>query len=236
MEDAMLFANEIMTKNVVTVRPDTDVSEIANLLIEGRFSAVPVVEADGSLVGIVSEGDLVHRVLGDHDIPRNWWLKLIGDASDVPREYVRSHGSTATDVMTPNIITVTEFTSIVKIAEILEARNIKRVPVVRAEKLVGIVSRADVIWALVVKRDQVYPLVTASDNQIRDDIWNECRDHAWGKDASLDINVANGIVRFQGCVDSQDTKDALRVAAENVPGVKFVEEDLRISAALPSHI
>ena len=143
-----MFAKDIMTLNVITVGPDTPINEIAKLLIERRISAAPVVDEDNQLVGIVSEGDLVHRIRGDHEMPRSWWLSLIGDPSDVPREYIRSHGKTAKDVMTKEVVTATSFTSIAELAELLETKKIKRLPIVEAGKLVGIVSRANIIQAL----------------------------------------------------------------------------------------
>ena len=119
-----MFAKDIMTTNVITVGPDEPVADIARLLIERGISAVPVVDVDGTLHGIVSEGDLVHRIRGDHELPRSWWLSLLGDPKDTPQEYLKSHGKTAADVMTADVISVTEFTAVSEIAETLETKRI----------------------------------------------------------------------------------------------------------------
>ena len=231
-----MFAKDIMTPNVITVGPDSSITDIANLLIEKRISATPVVNEDEELLGIVSEGDLVHRVRGDHQLPRSWWLSLLGDPNDVPREYVRSHGSKATDVMTEKVVTVTEFTSIGEIAEILETMRIKRVPVVRAGKLVGIVSRANIIQALVARDQADMPKVANSDQEIRQTLIDECSQHSWASGVTMNVVVNDGVVQYWGFVDSEDAKDALRIAAENIPGVKAVKENLGISAAVTDYL
>ncbi len=231
-----MFAKDIMTPNVITVGPDDSLESIANLLIEKRISAVPVVSDDDELIGIVSEGDLVHRVRGDFELPRSWWLSLIGDPSDRPREYIRSHGSVASDVMTKKVITVTEFTSIAEIAEILERLRIKRVPVVRAGNLVGIVSRANIIQALISRESKELPSVATSDQDIRQKLIDECSHHSWASNVAMNVVVKDGVVRFWGFVESEDAKDALRIAAENIPGVKAVEANLAITAAYPDYL
>tara|TARA_B100000315_G_scaffold260597_1_gene323322 strand:+ start:10992 stop:11687 length:696 start_codon:yes stop_codon:yes gene_type:complete len=231
-----MFAKDIMTVNVITVDPDTPINEVAKLLIERRISAVPVVDGENKLVGIASEGDLVHRIRGDHQGPRSWWLSLIGDPQDEPQEYIRSHGKTAKDVMTKDVETISEFTSVSEIAEILEVKRIKRVPVVDDGKLVGIVSRANIIQALVAQKDAGMPKVLPSDQEIRDQLMKEFNTHAWANSATINVVVNEGVVRYWGFVDSQDAKDALRLAAENVPGVKKVESNLGISATPTDYI
>ena len=146
-------AKDIMTTPVVTIEPDTTVREIAALLLERRISGVPVVEA-GRLVGLVSEGDLLHRheIGTDRDRPtRSWWLSLI-DGDPCPAEYVKSHARRARDIMTRDVISVAEDAPIAEIATVLETHRIKRVPVLRGEQLVGVVSRANLVQALAAHR------------------------------------------------------------------------------------
>ncbi len=231
-----MFAKDIMTVNVITVDPDTPINEVAKLLIERRISAAPVVDGDNKLIGIVSEGDLVHRVRGDHQGNRSWWLSLIGDPQDEPQEYIRSHGKTAKDVMTKDVVTITEFTSVSEIAETLEVKRIKRVPVVDNGRLVGIVSRANIIQALVAQKDAGLPNVLPSDQEIREELMKEFNTHAWASSATINVVVNEGVVRYWGFVESEDAKDALRLAAENVPGVKSVESNLGISATPTDYI
>ena len=169
-------------------------------------------------------------------MPRSWWLNLIGDPNDEPQEYIRSHGKTAKDVMTKDVTTVSEFTSISEIAETLETKRIKRVPVVEAGKLVGIVSRANIIQALVAHKNTGLPQQTASDQEIRETLMKEFNTHAWAANATLNIVVNEGVVRYWGFVESEVAKDALQLAAENIPGVKSVESNLGISAAPSAYI
>ena len=128
-------AADVMTPNVITVTPDREVSEIANLLLEHGISAVPVVDADDHVLGIVSEGDLMRRVESDSDEETSWWLKLFGGGGNA-QDYVKSHGRTAGEVMTSQPLTITEDEPLHRIASLLEKRRIKRVPVVRDGKLV----------------------------------------------------------------------------------------------------
>jgi CBS domain-containing protein len=143
-------AQDVMSTKVVTVAPDTPVTEIAKLLVERQISAVPVVFDDRRLLGIVSEGDLVHG-LGQERAKRAWWLDLLTSPQTRAETYLKDHGRLACDVMTRSIISVTPDTTLPEIARLLEARRIKRVPVLREGELVGIVSRADLLRAFALR-------------------------------------------------------------------------------------
>jgi len=221
-----------MTNTVITVGPDRPLKEIAQLLIKHRISAVPVINEDKKLMGIVSEGDLVHRIRGDHELPRSWWLSLIGDLNDIPKEFIRTHGKTAKDVMTQEVITATPFTSIAELSEMLETNKIKRVPIVESGKLIGIVSRANIIQGLVAQDDDSLPKVAKSDQEIRKILLEEFLQHEWASNATVNVVVKNGVVQFWGLVSSEDAKDALRIAAEKIPGVKEVKENLDVYAGI----
>lgn len=227
-----VFAKDFMTQKVLTVRPDAPVAEIAKLLVERRISAVPVVEENGAMVGLVSEGDLVHRIDGNYRGARPWWLTVFGDPEDDPHEYVRSHGSRASDIMTRDVITVTEYSTLEEVVKTLETNRIKRVPVVRDEKLVGIVSRRDVIQFLATAKESGFRPPTADDREIRERLIAEIKGHPWAEIATVNVVVVDGVVRLFGFVDSADARDALRVAAESIPGVKSVEDDLGINALM----
>jgi len=227
-----MFANDIMTNTVITVGPDRPLKEIAQLLIKHRISAVPVINEDKKLMGIVSEGDLVHRIRGDHELPRSWWLSLIGDLNDIPKEFIRTHGKTAKDVMTQEVITATPFTSIAELSEMLETNKIKRVPIVESGKLIGIVSRANIIQGLVAQDDDSLPKVAKSDQEIRKILLEEFLQHEWASNATVNVVVKNGVVQFWGLVSSEYAKDALRIAAEKIPGVKEVKENLDVYAGI----
>ena len=230
-----MFARDIMMTNVVTVKPHTSVTAIARLLIDREISGVPVIDDKIHLVGIVSEGDLVHRVKGDHELPRPWWVKLFGDIDDTPHEYMKLHGRTAADVMTRVVLTVTENTSISEIVQIFEKKRIKRVPVVHPNgRLAGIVSRADVIQGLAAPREIRLAQISATDYEIRNKVYDQVSGHPWVNALTLAMVVNDGVVHLWGSVGSDDARTAVEIAAENVPGVRWVENNLGIRRYPPS--
>lgn len=227
-------AKDIMTTPVVTIGPDTTVREIAALLLKQRISGVPVVDG-GRLVGLVSEGDLLHRheIGTDRDRPaRSWWLSLIGGES-APADYVKSHAVHARDIMTRDVITVDESTPIAEIATVLETRRIKRVPVLRGERLVGIVSRANLVQALAAGPRRAKAPRAKSDDAIRRQLLAELERQPWWPSNASNVIVTDGIVHYWGLVDSDDQREAARVAAENIPGVRKVEDHLVRYTDLP---
>ncbi len=230
-------AKDIMTTPVVTIAPDTTVREIAELLLERRISGVPVVEG-GRLVGLVSEGDLLHRhELGtDRERPaRSWWLRLISGES-APAAYVKSHAAHARDIMTRDVISVAEDTPLAEIATVLETHRIKRVPVLRGERLVGIVSRANLVQALAARPRPGKPARAKSDDSIRRQLLAELERQPWWPSSASNVMVTDGIVHYWGILDSDDQKEAARVAAENVPGVRKVEDHRMRINDLPSMV
>jgi CBS domain-containing protein len=230
-------AKDIMTTPVVTVEPDTTVREIAALLLAQRISAVPVVEG-GRLVGLVSEGDLLrrHEIGTDRDrAAGSWWLRLLrGDPS--PADYVKSHAVHARDIMTRDVITVDEDTPIAEIATVLETRRIKRVPVLRGERLVGIVSRANLIQALAVKTRAAKQPRLKIDDGIRRRLLAELERQPWWQRSWSNVIVTDGIVHYWGVIDSDGERDAARVAAENVPGVRGIEDHRPRYSELPTYV
>ena len=231
-----MFALDIMTTNVITVRPEHTVAEVAKLLIDRRISAAPVVDDEGRLLGIVSEGDLVHRVLGDNEAPRSWWLTILGDPTDIPDEYAKLHGTTAGDVMTRDVITVPSFTAVNSIAELLESHHIKRVPIVDEGRLVGIVSRANIIQALIARPSMRPAPASKSDQDIRAALLTEFANHPWSNASTFNVAVDEGVVRYWGFVESDGAKEAMRIAAENMAGVKSVESNLGVASRSPDYI
>ncbi|MBB3189969.1 CBS domain-containing protein [Halomonas cerina] len=215
-------AADVMTPNVITVTPDSEVREIASLLVEHGISAVPVVDADNRVLGIVSEGDLMRRVESDNGEPRSWWLRLFSGHSAV--DYVKSHGRKAREIMTPDPLTVSEDEPLHQIASQLEKRRIKRVPVVRDGRLVGIVSRSNLLRGFSVADSA--PAATRDDREIRDAILKEVDDNTDVMIDRLNIIVADGQVQLWGLVDSKEQRLAVQVAAENTPGVTSVENNL----------
>ncbi len=218
-------ARDVMTANVVTVAPDTPVADIARLLLEKRISGVPVVDAGGRLVGIVSEGDLVRRLGDEEGGGRSWWLGLLATPEERAEAYVRAHGRRAADVMTRNVVTVSPDTPLAAVARLLEERHIKRVPVVENGRLVGIVSRADLLRALATKGPEA---ASADDRALRERLQKELEKAGLDYHPYVNIVVADGVVHLWGIVSSRREAEALRVAAENVEGVKAVESHLAV--------
>lgn len=217
-------AIDIMTSKVVSVGANAEVREIAQLLLEHRISAVPVVDDAHQVIGIVSEGDLMRRVKNDDDSGRSWWLSLFSGGKDAG-DYVKSHGRKAHEVMTPNPMTVEENTPLHTIARLLEKHHIKRVPVVREGKLVGIVSRANLLQGIA--NAVVAPTQSPSDDrQIREAILKEVEDNTGVHAQGISLIVDGGAVEVWGLVESLEQKQAVTVAAENVPGVVKVENNL----------
>lgn len=227
-------AKDIMTTRVVTVGPDTSVKEIASQLLAHRISAVPVLDKDDRLVGIVSEGDLLHRAeTGTAQRRRSSWLDLFTGEEQLAKDYVKSHGRKAADVMTRDVVSVREDTPAQEIAEILETRHIKRVPVVRDGRVVGIVSRANLIQGLT--KIQELAATQESDATIRARLNAELAKQGWAHLLTTNIIVKGGVVELWGIVGSEAEKNASRVAAENIQGVRAVV-DRRSVQAVPAYI
>ncbi len=215
---------DVMTTNVIAVQPDTEIREIAVLLLKHRISAVPVVDAEQQLVGIVSEGDLVRRVENETDGPRSWWLRAI-TMDEKAGDYIKTHGRKASDVMSRNVVVVTEATPLNEVARLLEKYRIKRVPVVRDGHLAGIVSRANLLHGLAAGATIAEP-GSVEDRTIRERLLDTLSTEVGLGTGRINVTVTNGVVELWGIVDSCTEKKAAQVAAENAPGVVAVENHL----------
>lgn len=218
-------ARDLMVSPVITVGPDTPVRDIAELLYKLHISGVPVLD-DGRLVGLVSEADLLHRhEIGTDRIvpPDSWWGRLFSTDRS-PAEYVKSHANRARDVMTRTVVSVAPETPLAEVAALLERHGFRSIPVLRAGKLVGIVSRADLIRALAAvprARSQTEP---PGDRVIRAKLLAELAHQPWWGRVTSNVVVTEGVVHYFGVIEAGGERDAARVAAENVPGVRRVED------------
>ncbi|MGQ9371967.1 CBS domain-containing protein [Azospirillum sp. ST 5-10] len=222
-------AKDVMTAPVITVAPETPVPDIAALLLERRISGVPVCDGAGHLVGILTEGDLLHRAETGTERRRSRWLELFTGGRDRAAEYVKSHGSRAADVMTRRVVTVAPDTELAEIASLMERERVKRVPVCAEGKLVGIVSRANLLHGLVAYRQGKAGAAGAdvgSDAAIRHQLMAQLADEPWINLNQINIVVSDGVVHLWGVVETDEQRHALRVAAESVSGVKAIEEHL----------
>ena len=225
-------AADVMASNVITVRQDTPVSKIAEVLLANRISAVPVVNDKDAVVGIVSEGDLLHRVEAGTERHRSWWLELLTGKEMLAFEFVKSHARKAADVMTRPVVSVQPDTPLGDIASLLEKHRIKRVPVVNNGKIVGIVSRANLIQALVSLGHAKTSDASVDDLTLHSSILEQLRTKPWVDPTTINVVVNNGNVELWGIVDSETEKNAIRVAVEVTPGVRQVSNKLVIEQRL----
>src|SRR5262249_55682881 len=203
-------AADVMTTAVVTVAPNATVAVIAKLMLEKKISGVPVVDGAGKLVGIVSEGDLLRRVESETERKRPRWLEIFASNTQLAAEYVKSHGRTAKDVMTRDVVSVAEATPLAEIADLLETKRIKRVPVVRDGKLVGIVSRSNLLRAVASGAGASAGGAKPSDTTIREKLLAELRKQKWADPTESNVVVTNGGVHLWGTVLSEEGRRALR--------------------------
>ena len=227
-------AADIMVTDVITLHVDDTVQKAAQVLLDHHISGAPVVDEQGRLVGMVSEGDLIRRAEIGTEKRHSWWLELLTGAEDQVRNFVRAHAVRLKDVMTGDVIAASVDTSLNEIATLLEKHGIKRVPVLRDGKVVGIVSRANLLqaFASAAAIADVTADIAPRDQMLRERVVDQIRQLPWGMPWLVTVTVQNGVVELWGPVHSEGQRQALRVAAEATPGVKAVKENLyRLPAA-----
>ncbi|SAK91035.1 HPP family protein [Caballeronia ptereochthonis] len=226
-------AADIMTTSVISASPDMSVRQAAGTMVFAGISGMPVIDEDGRLLGIVTEGDLMHRAeIGTGVRHRAWWLELVASTRELAGQYVKEHARKVRDVMSTDVTTVTEMCPVADIAELLERRRIKRVPVTRDGKVVGVVSRANLIRALVTMAPEMPAAAENGDHAIRADVLAAMEGQPWAL-APENVIVESGTVHLWGPVVSAEEGNAVRVAAENVPGVNEVVTHFGFPAAVP---
>lgn len=229
-------AQDVMTTVVATIPADATVREAAKLMLERRISALPVMDGKDRVIGIVSEGDLVRRAELGTDAGRPWWLQAFAEGS--AQDYLKTHGTSVRDVMSSPAVSVRRTTPLDELARLLEKHRIKRVPVLEAGRLVGIVSRADLVRRLATA--PIRPTArTASDRALRRRVLKEMRKKAGLDLLYVNVVVEHGTVHLWGGVRSHAEQKAMAVAAQTVEGVRKVEDHthvipLRVLAALGS--
>jgi len=218
-------AMDVMVRDVVTIGPDASVAEAAKLIAENDVSALPVVDADGRLVGIISEADLMRREEIGTSIHHPWWIEAVTPAATLAAEFTKSHAKRVAEVMSGNVITATEETPLAEIAAILERNRIKRVPITRGHELVGIVSRANLVQALASTGIAADEELDVS-RTIRQEILLRLEQQSWADFGSRNVIVADGEVHLWGLVGSDAERKALIALAEGVPGVTSVIDEM----------
>lgn len=217
-------AHQIMTRRVITIATDASIVDAANIMLDEHVSGLPVVDAAGKLVGIVSQGDFIRRAEIGTERKRGRWLKFLIGSGRSASDFVRERGRKVGEIMTPDPRTVAEDTTLEAIVELMESNNIKRLPVVRGDNLVGIVTRSNLLQAVAgLTRDVPDP--TADDDHIRSRVIASIEKTDWAP-FGLSVIVANGIVHLSGVITNDQSREATVVAAENVSGVAKVHDHL----------
>src|ERR1700730_2655962 len=225
--DLVMRAMDVMTSGVITVSENATVPEAAKLMATHGISAVQVVDKDNRVIGMVSEGDLLHRAETGTERRRSWWLGMIASTNQLAGEYLESHSGRVKDGMRRDVSSVTDTTPVADIAVLLETNRIKRVPILRDGKLVGIVSRANLVRALAMTVNEPASGDETDDRTIRDKLLAELKVQKWAEVSPANIIVKDGVVHLWSSYFSEQEKRALVVAAETIPGIRGVEDHMR---------
>jgi CBS domain-containing protein len=218
-------AKDVMTPRVISVRQDATVLEAAGLMLQNQISGLPVVNAAGELVGMVTEGDFLRRAEIDTERHRPRWLEIVLGPGRAAENFTRSNGRKVAEVMSAEPYTITEDTPLDEIVSLMERHRIKRLPVTREGKPVGIVSRANLMRAMF-SLARAIPSPTLADADIRGRILAEMQSQIWAPVSMVDVTVSKGVVDLWGTILDERDRQALTVLAENVPGVKAVKDHL----------
>ncbi len=224
MRPAILKASDIMTREVISATADMSVESVAHLMLQHHLSGLPVLDAAGKLVGIITEGDLLRRVELGTGRKRSKLYGLFAPAS-VAQDYVLANGRRAGEIMTRDILAVAPATPVDEIVDIMEQRHIKRIPVVEQGQIAGIVSRADLLKVLLTKMRDV-PRQDLPDDEIASHVLAEIRKQPWST-RNAGVTVDNGIVHLHGIIYDHREHIAMRVAAANAPGAKGICDELQ---------
>lgn len=218
-------AGDVMTRQIVSVAPETSILDMAQLMLKNRVSGLPVLDGNGNLVGIVTEGDCLRRSETGTERRRPRWLEFLMGPGRLANDYVHTHGGKVSEVMTANPVTVAEDTPLYEVVHLMETRRIKRIPVLRGRQVVGIVSRADLLHALASTAREIAS-GGADDVTLRNQVFAELARQPWAPSNLINVTVREGVVDLWGIVLAAHQREAAVVAAENVAGVKGVRSHL----------
>jgi CBS domain-containing protein len=222
-----MIVSDVMTRKVLSVSPDETVEHAVNLMLRYGISGLFVVDAKGTLVGVVTEGDLLRRDELGTERHRPWWLRVLVSPGKQALDFTRTHGRKVSDIMTPEVICVAIDTPLETVVETMEKQRIKRVAVTEKGHMVGVVARSDLLRALLThEREKQPPQAQDDDRTIRTHILADLESAAWAPLTTLNVTVASGVVDIWGTITNPDERRAICVMAENVPGVKGVHDHL----------
>ncbi len=220
-----MIVADVMTRNVITIAPDATVEDAANLMLSRHISGLFVVDKAGDLAGVVTEGDLLRRDELGTERGRPWWLRLLVSPARQAADFTRAHGRHVRDVMTRDVISVADSAPLEAVVAAMEKARIKRVPVTRDSHVIGVVSRSDLLRALVSRVRDVEP-VAQDDKAIRTAILDSMEKLSWAPMTTLNVTVAKGTADIWGTVTNEDERHAIRVVVENTPGVRAVNDHM----------
>ena len=218
-------AQDVMSRPVFSITPTDSLTSAIRLMLQNHISGLPVIDAEGRLQGMLTEGDLLRRAETGTQRQRPRWIEFLRGPGRLADEYVRTHGRKVSEIMTPDPVTVAENTPLEEIVSLMEKHRIKRVPVMRGDKVMGIISRANLLYALAGIARQAKP-TSLDDRAIRERLYAELQGQSWAPTGSLDVIVHGGVVELWGLITDERERQATIVAAENIPGVKRVDDHL----------
>jgi CBS domain-containing protein len=215
---------DVMTRGVISLAPDDSMRKAAQRMLQYEMSGFPVVDR-GKLVGIVTEGDFLRRTETGTERHRARWVEFLVGPGRLAEEYAHAHGRTVDEGMTREVVTVAEDASLEEAVRLMECHHIKRLPVVKGDAIAGIVTRANLLHAFIVgsPKTAAPPMTDAA---IREKLAAELDKQPWAPRGSFNAVVENGVVDLQGIIRDERQRAALRIAAENIPGVKQVRDHL----------
>jgi CBS domain-containing protein len=220
----VMNASDIMARSVVSVGPDASIGEAIRLMLDHRISGLPVVDAAGKLAGMLTEGDLMRRTETRTERQRPRWIEFLRGPGRLSLDYVHTHGRKVGDLMTREVFSVRDDASLPEIVGLMERHRVKRLPVLKGGNIVGIVTRADLMRALAALIDETGGAAAVDDEIIRKNVLASLAEAIWSRHLGIKISVAGGIVTLDGAILDENERQGLRIAAENVPGVKGVRD------------
>ncbi|TGQ31230.1 CBS domain-containing protein [Mesorhizobium sp. M00.F.Ca.ET.216.01.1.1] len=218
-------AEAIMTAPVIGIEPTASIADAAGLMLSKKISGLPVIRNDGTLVGIISEGDFLRRGELGTQRKRSRWLEFLVSPGRAADEYVHANGRRVEEVMSDEVVTVSGNASLAEVVELMARHHVKRIPVVDGGKVVGIITRSDLVRALL----RIFPVSgapTVSDEKIRQNIAAELAAQKWAGTETINVTVDKGVAELSGAIFDERERQAAVVAAENVAGVKAVKDNL----------
>jgi CBS domain-containing protein len=218
---------DVMTRTIISVAPEDSVEAAVTLMLQRGISGLLVVDAQGDLVGIVTAGDLLRREELGTQRHRSWWLRLLASPTQQATDFVHAHGRHVRDVMTASVVTVPGTATLEEVVSLMERHGIKRVPVTEDRRVIGIVSRSDLLRALIGRQRHAAPL-TQDDREIRARILDALEAQPWAPTTTLNITVCNGVVDLWGTISHERERQGIRIIAENAAGVGQVNDHLVI--------